>query len=148
MQVMEQFVHPPLGFYTIPQVSNPSGCVRKWLHRPSPLHWIGRRGPVNWLARSPDFTALCCYLWGQSKSLVGAGRIQTPTHLQECTIDTSKSITSVTTVWWLTGYLVCVCVSVIKVHTLTIYEHKPFPSLFLKVPELKGICVIFLGHLF
>jgi hypothetical protein len=53
---------------------------------------------MNRLSRSPNFTALYFYFWGQSKALVWAEAIQTAARLQECTIDTRNSVTSDATV--------------------------------------------------
>lgn len=36
--------------------------------------WIGRYGPIHWPARSPDFTPLDFFLWGEIKRLVYENR--------------------------------------------------------------------------
>jgi hypothetical protein len=59
--------------------------VTNFLNERFPGKWLGRYGPIRWPARSPDFTPLDFFLWGEIKRLVYENRpvINSVEELQE-----------------------------------------------------------------
>jgi hypothetical protein len=62
-----------------------AGIITTWLNHRFPNRWLGRYGPIFWAPRSPDFTPLDFYLWGELKRLVYENQqvVETIDELQE-----------------------------------------------------------------
>ena len=54
-----------------------SQVVRQYLYHKFPNRWIGRGGVQNWPPRSPDQNSLDCHVWGYTKTVVYAHKMNT-----------------------------------------------------------------------